>query len=104
MVSTASTISVVTEIIAALGDLSQPCLGKRFSLNEPVDLFYDIRMNPAVAMFQIFATQMVGYGFAGIRKCFHSRSHWSRAERSFSFQRAASWSIQPGRCHDVKCH
>ena len=32
-----------------------------------LDLFYDIRLNGAVAMFQIFSTQMLGYGIAGIR-------------------------------------
>lgn len=37
-----------------------------------LDLFYDIRLNTAVAIFQIFATQMLGYGFAGIRKLFFS--------------------------------
>jgi hypothetical protein len=31
-----------------------------------LDLFYDLRLNAAVAIFQIFATQMVGYGIAGI--------------------------------------
>ena len=31
------------------------------------DLFYDIRLNPAVAIFQIFASQMIGYGIAGLR-------------------------------------
>ncbi|KAJ7816982.1 OPT oligopeptide transporter [Mycena olivaceomarginata] len=29
-----------------------------------LDLFYDLRLNAAVAIFQIFATQMVGYGIA----------------------------------------
>jgi hypothetical protein len=32
------------------------------------DLFYGVRFNPAVAIFQTFATQMIGYGFAGICK------------------------------------
>lgn len=35
-----------------------------------LDLFYDIRLNTAVAIFQIFATQMLGYGFAGICRLF----------------------------------
>ncbi|ETW80571.1 oligopeptide transporter [Heterobasidion irregulare TC 32-1] len=48
MASTASNVAVAMEIIAAL------------------DLFYDIRLNPAVAIFQIFATQMIGYGIAGL--------------------------------------
>ena len=30
------------------------------------DLFYDIRLNPALAIFQIFASQMIGYGIAGL--------------------------------------
>ncbi|KAH9924206.1 OPT oligopeptide transporter [Fomitopsis serialis] len=48
MASTASTVAVAMEIIAAL------------------DLFYDIRLNAAVAIFQIFASQMIGYGIAGV--------------------------------------
>lgn len=48
MASTASNVAVAMEIIAAL------------------DLFYDIRLNPAVAIFQIFASQMIGYGIAGL--------------------------------------
>lgn len=31
-----------------------------------LDLFYDLRLNAAVAVFQIFATQMIGYGIAGL--------------------------------------
>ncbi|PCH45026.1 OPT oligopeptide transporter [Wolfiporia cocos MD-104 SS10] len=48
MASTASTVAVAMEIIAAL------------------NLFYDIRLNGAVAIFQIFASQMIGYGIAGV--------------------------------------
>ncbi|KAI0043670.1 OPT-domain-containing protein [Auriscalpium vulgare] len=48
MASTASTVAVAMEVIAAL------------------DLFYDIRLNAAVAIFQIFASQMIGYGIAGL--------------------------------------
>ncbi|KAF8578774.1 OPT superfamily oligopeptide transporter [Ramaria rubella] len=48
MASTASTVATAMEIIAAL------------------NLFYDVRLNGAVAMFQIFSTQMLGYGIAGI--------------------------------------
>ncbi|KZV85364.1 OPT superfamily oligopeptide transporter [Exidia glandulosa HHB12029] len=48
MASTASTMAVATEIIAAM------------------DLFYDIRLNAAAAIFQTFATQMIGYGVAGL--------------------------------------
>ncbi|KIY50624.1 OPT superfamily oligopeptide transporter [Fistulina hepatica ATCC 64428] len=48
MSSTASNVAVGMEIIAAM------------------DLFYDITLNPAVAIFQIFASQMLGYGMCGI--------------------------------------
>ncbi|CDO73896.1 hypothetical protein BN946_scf185016.g53 [Trametes cinnabarina] len=48
MSSTASTVAVAMEIIAAL------------------DLFYNIKLNAAVAIFQIFASQMIGYGIAGL--------------------------------------
>ncbi|KAF4600327.1 hypothetical protein EYR38_004952 [Pleurotus pulmonarius] len=52
MSSTASSVAVGMEIIAAL------------------DLFYDLRLNAAVALFQIFATQMLGYGIAGMLRSF----------------------------------
>ncbi|KAK7683103.1 hypothetical protein QCA50_013776 [Cerrena zonata] len=48
MSSTASTVAIAMEIIAAL------------------DLFYDTRLNGAVAIFQIFSSQMLGYGIAGM--------------------------------------
>ncbi|OJT14828.1 Oligopeptide transporter 1 [Trametes pubescens] len=48
MSSTASTVAVAMEIIAAL------------------DLFYNLKLNAAVAIFQIFASQMIGYGIAGL--------------------------------------
>ncbi|KJA17574.1 hypothetical protein HYPSUDRAFT_206043 [Hypholoma sublateritium FD-334 SS-4] len=48
MASTASSVAVAMEVIAAL------------------DLFYDLRLNSAVAVFSIFATQMLGYGMAGM--------------------------------------
>ncbi|KAI0945261.1 hypothetical protein AcW1_001521 [Taiwanofungus camphoratus] len=48
MASTASSVAVAMEVIAAL------------------NLFYDIRLNAAVAIFQIFASQMIGYGIAGV--------------------------------------
>ncbi|KAJ7855008.1 OPT oligopeptide transporter protein-domain-containing protein [Mycena olivaceomarginata] len=48
----ASNVATGMEIIAAL------------------DLFYDLRLNAAVAIFQIFATQMVGYGIAGLLRTF----------------------------------
>ncbi|KAJ7796192.1 OPT superfamily oligopeptide transporter [Mycena olivaceomarginata] len=52
MSGTASNVATGMEIIAAL------------------DLFYDLRLNAAVAIFQIFATQMVGYGIAGLLRTF----------------------------------
>ncbi|KAF7307796.1 OPT oligopeptide transporter [Mycena kentingensis (nom. inval.)] len=52
MSGTASNVAVGMEIIAAL------------------DLFYDLKLNAAVAIFQIFATQMLGYGVAGILRTF----------------------------------
>ncbi|KAF7365018.1 hypothetical protein MVEN_00372900 [Mycena venus] len=52
MSGTASNVATGMEIIAAL------------------DLFYDLRLNAAVAIFQIFATQMVGYGIAGVLRTF----------------------------------
>ncbi|KAK7435512.1 hypothetical protein VKT23_019634 [Stygiomarasmius scandens] len=52
MASTASQVSTTMEVIAAM------------------DLFYDIHLNSAVAMFQIFATQMIGYGVAGLLRTF----------------------------------
>ncbi|KAF9477961.1 OPT oligopeptide transporter [Pholiota conissans] len=48
MASTAASVAVAMEVIAAL------------------DLFYDLRLNSAVAVFSIFATQMLGYGLAGM--------------------------------------
>ncbi|OCH87078.1 OPT oligopeptide transporter [Obba rivulosa] len=47
MASTASSVAVGMEVIAAL------------------NLFYDIKLSAAVAIFQIFASQMIGYGIAG---------------------------------------
>ncbi|KAJ7650709.1 OPT oligopeptide transporter protein-domain-containing protein [Roridomyces roridus] len=52
MSGTASNVATGMEIIAAL------------------DLFYDLRLNAAVAIFQIFATQMLGYGCAGLLRTF----------------------------------
>ncbi|SJL04672.1 related to OPT1-high-affinity glutathione transporter [Armillaria ostoyae] len=48
MASTASNIALAMENIAAM------------------DLFYDLHLNSAVAIFQIFSTQMIGYGIAGL--------------------------------------
>lgn len=52
MSSTAASVAIAMEIIAAL------------------DLFYDIKLKPAVAIFQIFASQMIGYGVAGMLRSF----------------------------------
>ena len=38
------------------------------SLTSASDLFYNVKLNAAVAIFQIFATQMIGYGVAGARE------------------------------------
>ncbi|EKM51095.1 uncharacterized protein PHACADRAFT_263059 [Phanerochaete carnosa HHB-10118-sp] len=48
MASTASSVAIAMEVIAA------------------IDLFYNENLNAAVAIFQIFASQMLGYGMAGI--------------------------------------
>ncbi|EIN12728.1 OPT oligopeptide transporter [Punctularia strigosozonata HHB-11173 SS5] len=48
MASTASSVAVAMEVIAAL------------------DLFYDIHLNAAAALFQMFSSQMLGYGIAGM--------------------------------------
>lgn len=52
MSSTAASVAIAMEIIAAL------------------DLFYDIKLKPVVAIFQIFASQMIGYGIAGMLRSF----------------------------------
>ena len=64
MASTASSVAIAMEIIAAL------------------DLFYNTRLNAAVAIFQIFASQMLGYGMAGIRT---SRA-WTNGHSAHSFE------------------
>ncbi|EIW85265.1 OPT oligopeptide transporter, partial [Coniophora puteana RWD-64-598 SS2] len=48
MASTASTTANAVGIIATL------------------NLFYNVQLNPGTAMFQTFASQLIGYGFAGI--------------------------------------
>ncbi|CAK5277553.1 unnamed protein product [Mycena citricolor] len=52
MSGTAANVAVGMEIIAAL------------------NLFYDLKLNGAVAVFQLFASQMLGYGIAGILRNF----------------------------------
>ncbi|KAF5371806.1 hypothetical protein D9758_003457 [Tetrapyrgos nigripes] len=69
MSSTASQVSTTMEVIAALGKYALAYF-QGFSDRWLVDLFYDIRLNTAVAMFQIFATQMIGYGVAGLLRTF----------------------------------
>lgn len=70
MASTASTVAVAMEVIAALGACFLFHYITFHSLIFIVDLFYDIKLNPAVAIFQIFASQMIGYGIAGLRELF----------------------------------
>ncbi|KAF7794041.1 hypothetical protein EIP86_005169 [Pleurotus ostreatoroseus] len=48
MASTASSVAIAMEIIAAL------------------DLYYNITLNAGAAIFQIFSSQMLGYGMAGM--------------------------------------
>ena len=70
MSSTASSVAVAMEIIAALGKLYiNLWLLEGHVLSVHTDLFYNVKLNAAVAIFQIFATQMIGYGVAGARKC-----------------------------------
>lgn len=63
MASTASSVAVAMEVIAALGEFTVPGV---FSVNQIIidnlsaDLFYNLRLNSAVAVFSIFATQMLG--------------------------------------------
>lgn len=67
MSSTASTVAVAMEIIAALGAYSLALSFSAVTDMRTLDLYYGIRLNGAVAMFQIFASQMIGYGIAGLR-------------------------------------
>ena len=70
MSSTAANIATGMEIIAALGMLSFYCPASHAHQHRHAwaDLFYDIRLNVAVALFQLFASQMLGYGIAGLRE------------------------------------
>ena len=69
MASTASTVAIAMEIIAALGELaSLSQLTWQLTFYSPTDLFYDTKLNGAVAIFQIFSSQMLGYGIAGLRE------------------------------------
>ena len=65
MASTASSVAIAMEIIAALGKSASVVFTKERLMSD-VDLFYNTSLNPAVAIFQIFASQMLGYGMAGI--------------------------------------
>lgn len=75
MASTASTVAIAMEIVAALGTFILSILHEVSVTYIPLtDLFYDTRLNGAVAIFQIFSSQMLGYGIAGMREfTFHPR-------------------------------
>ena len=66
MASTASSVAIAMEVIAAIGmllcDRSQPLYSRA------TDLYYNTKLNAGVAIFQIFASQMLGYGMAGLCK------------------------------------
>ena len=66
-------------------DGCSPCLS--------ADLFYNERLNAAVAIFQIFASQMLGYGMAGIRTAFRPFLT-AAALCSLCSQSARSWCIR----------
>ena len=68
MPSTASTVAIAMEIVAAIGRPSESRLLRTTWLTLGPDLFYDVHLSGVVAVFQIFASQMIGYGIAGIRK------------------------------------
>lgn len=59
MASTAANVAIGMEIIAALGTIQILLIGVLLILLR-ADLFYDIDLNPAVAVFSIFSTQMLG--------------------------------------------
>ncbi|THH26497.1 hypothetical protein EUX98_g7691 [Antrodiella citrinella] len=68
MASTASSVAIAMEVIAALGTFFCHKFAS-VSVSECTcfaDLFYDVHLNAAVAIFQIFASQMLGYGIAGL--------------------------------------
>lgn len=67
MASTASSVAIAMEIIAAIGTLIRGGQNVPILTTMWTDLFYDEKLNAAVAIFQIFASQMLGYGMAGIR-------------------------------------
>lgn len=68
MASTASSVAIAMEVIAALGQLSISPTCPHTQLFRHADLFYNVRLNAAVSIFQIFASQMLGYGIAGTRE------------------------------------
>ncbi len=68
MASTASSVAIAMEIIAALGKAHRALLSFH-SLTFLVDLYYGIALNAGAAIFQIFASQMLGYGMAGMCEC-----------------------------------
>ena len=74
------------------------------------DLFYNIKLNPALAIFQIFASQMIGYGIAGLRELLllpiaKSRPHLVlQSAASLSTQHSKSLLLrEPGTTSDVPC-
>ena len=60
-------------MIAAIGK-SVGCTAKWVCHSSFIDLYYNTKLNAGVAIFQIFASQMLGYGMAGMRE-YHLFSH-----------------------------
>jgi hypothetical protein len=61
MASTAASVAVAMEVIAALGKTTSEILNHLCNFDyRMTDLFYNLRLNSAVAVFSIFATQMLG--------------------------------------------
>jgi hypothetical protein len=89
MASTASTMAVATEILAALGSSCRASFSKEAETF--TDLFYDLKLNAAAAMFQTFATQMIGYGIAGLCPYFNLHGRNAYTHTSPSMQCAHSW-------------
>lgn len=60
-----------------------------------VDLFYDLRLNAAMAIFQIFATQMIGYGIAGLRESSHASMTLVSGQLTVPYAQCVSSSCTP---------
>ena len=75
MSSTAASVAVAMEVIEAVGTplLLPPLYDRSHPLEHRADLYYNTRLNAGVAIFQIFASQMLGYGMAGM--CTSQSSH-----------------------------